>query len=172
MPNHTKQMILAEEKISQECRDEILLLLNHLASSQPATVKLILDRLYDIGVSNIAQKKLRSCWLRGIFRLVSRLSKPAFRQIGYYWFEKNCPKLITDWLVEQVAFDPPEIKLVTATSQVYLKEVKQLRSQVRLLTAVVILISTVLGGGLVWLNQTHYFKPEELTVKQPDNSHF
>lgn len=162
---------LAEEKMRQDKLADILLLFNHLAASQEVTVKLILERLYDIGASNIAYKRIRSRLLRIIFRRIARLSKPAFRQLGFYWFKKNCPRLITNWLVEQVSFDPPAVKKIQLEEESlavlpppdYQIEVRRLRSQVRVLTGIIILMTTVLGGGLFWLNHTYDFKPWQLS---------
>ncbi|ACK70764.1 conserved hypothetical protein [Gloeothece citriformis PCC 7424] len=95
---------LEEERIEQEKVGDILLLLENLIEREEATAKVILECLYDIGSVNLINKKVPSSSLRGILKAIARMSKPAFKIVALYWFKKNCPRLITDWLYSQVTF--------------------------------------------------------------------
>lgn len=149
-----------EERISLKSKQEILLLLKELAEREETTVKLILDRLYDLGALNIINNKLRSRALKAVVRRLAKLSKPAFRVIGFYWFKRNCPQLITNWLVTQVAFETAEgtIKDIVEVSDNSLEvaaladlKVRQLRSKVRLLTNVLVIVIAISAGSFAWL---------------------
>jgi hypothetical protein len=110
------------------------------------------------------------------------MSKPAFRMIAWQWFKKNFPKLITDWLRSQIEFkkiETPKVEIVVedqgtnlnsldqAQDQMY--EVKQLRSQVKLLTGILLVVVTVLTGSFVWagylLERSHLQVVEELQTQ-------
>lgn len=167
-------VLTKEERISLKSKQEVLLLLQHLAEREKVTVRLILDRLYELGVLNIVKNKLRSRTLKGIVRGLAKFSKPAAGAAGVYWFQKNCPQLIADWLVDQVAFGNPEEKtteiLEASTNDLkflesYNLEVKQLRSQVRLLTSVLIIVIAVFGGSFAWL--FYSLKAQPSSLEQP-----
>ena len=164
-------VLTKEERIALKSQQEVLLLLQHLAEREKVTVRLILDRLYDLGVLNIIKNKLRSRTLKGVVRGLAKLSKPAAGAAGVYWFKKNCPQLIADWLVDQVAFGNTEPKtteiLEASTNDLKSSEsqnlqVKQLRSQVRLLTSILIIVITFFGGSFVWLFYSFKTKPSSL----------
>ena len=153
-------VLTEEERIKLTSRQEILLLLQHLAESQEVTVKLILTRLYPLGVLNLINNQLHSPALKGVVRGFAKLSQPAFEVIGFYWFKQNCPQLIADWLVEQVAFGPTEDSSaeIIETSAHNLPslesrnlQIKKLRSQVKLLTVVLIIILTIFSSSFTWL---------------------
>ena len=165
-------VLTKEERIALQSQQEVLLLLQHLAEREKVTVRLILDRLYDLGVLNIIKNKLRSRTFKGVVRGLAKISKPAAGVAGVYWFKQNCPQLIADWLVEQVAFGNPEEKateiLEASTndlkpSESYNLQVKQLRSQVRLLTSILILVIAVFGGSFAWLFYSLKVQPSSLT---------
>jgi len=96
--------LLEEEQFKQAKLHDILLLLEQMVDREEATVKRILDSLYEIGSVNIINKKFRFRPLNRLMKSIARMSKPAFRLAGVYWFKKNCPKLITDWLASKVSF--------------------------------------------------------------------
>jgi hypothetical protein len=102
-------------------------------------------------------------------KATARNSKPLFRAIAIVWFKKNCPKLITTWLHSQVTFDklqkakevayvqenspvePPETSYPKYSS----REIKQLRSQVRLLASTsAIAIVAFAGSMMMWISNT------------------
>ena len=162
MTNSDKQsdnliVFTSEEKLFLESKHDILLLLQHLAQSQETTVKLILGRLYDVGADNLINQKIPSLPLKKVLKGTTKISKSAFIVLAYYWFKKNCPQLITDWLLDQVSFTQEEettqeIVTVNPTSVgAEQLKIKQLSSQVQVLTRVVIVLIGILGGGITWV---------------------
>ncbi|WP_292854109.1 hypothetical protein [Nostoc sp. NMS8] len=141
---------------------DVLLLLQNLINSEEATVKLILDCLYDVGSANLINQKFRLKPLNKVMKLIARMSKPVFKVIAFNWFKKNCPQLITNWLHKQVAFEKPQ----TTPEQVAIEvvqlepyaipqtenlsqEIQNLRFQIRWLagisiTAIAILVVTAI----------------------------
>jgi hypothetical protein len=157
-----------EERMKTERMRDVLILLEHLAEREEVTVKMILDGLYDIGAVNWVNNNCGVQSLQRPLKSVARMSKPAFRMLALRWFKKNCPQLIANWLRSQVQFNPPKKKPakkpapsvvdVSAISRVELevrdREVKQLRSQVRLLTGGLIVAIALLGSTTLWLGYT------------------
>lgn len=92
------------ERIKQERMHEVLVLLEHLVEREEVTVKLILDRLYDVGSINLIDRKFHHRSLNRIVKSIATMTKPVFRVFALRWFKKNCPKLIADWLHQQVSF--------------------------------------------------------------------
>jgi hypothetical protein len=168
--------ISAEKRIEAQRMQDVLLLLQNLVNSQEATVKLILDCLYDIGSVNLINQRVRFRHLNRLTKLIARMSKPVFRVYALRWFKKNCPQLIANWLHSQVAFatKAPEKKVAVQVSQIQpyspsptetlSREVKHLRSQVRLLTGVSILALAALGMTVTWVNISSELAP--LQTKQ------
>ena len=162
MANSDKQsnnliVYTSKEKLYLDSKQDILLLLQHLAQSQETTVKLILGRLYDLGADNLIKQKIPSLPLKKVMKGATRLSKSAFIVIAFYWFKRNCPQLITDWLLDQVSFNQgeettQEIVTVNPTSvEAEQLKIKRLNSQVQVLTKVVIVLIGILGGGITWV---------------------
>lgn len=147
--------------VEQKSVDEISLLLEQLVWHESTTIKLILDRLYDIGSINLINQKVTIRSLNRISRVVATQSKPLFRFVGLRWFQHNCPQLITDWLHEQVMFQSP----TQATGQPTLEgavvppaslipdhcsiEVQKLRSQLRWRTGLLCGALGITGSLLV-----------------------
>ncbi|MEM7555680.1 MAG: hypothetical protein AAF378_16580 [Cyanobacteria bacterium P01_A01_bin.84] len=96
---------LTEEKMSEAKMHDVLILVENLLIREETNIRYIIDRLYDVGSSNLINAKVSSRSLRGISKLIVRLSKPAFKIVAWRWFKKNCPKLITDWLQTKVTFE-------------------------------------------------------------------
>ncbi len=150
-------VLIPQEKLFLESKHDVLLLLQHLAESQETTVKLILGRLYDVGADNLINQKIPSFPLKKILKGATRISKSAFIILAFYWFKKNCPQLIADWLLEQVSFTQTknttqEVVTVNQTSvEAEQLKVKQLRSQVHVLRRVVIGLIGILGGSITWI---------------------
>lgn len=163
--------VSALKKREEQKMHDVLLLLENLSYREEASIKLIIDCLYDIGYVNLINQKFRSRTLNGSLKLIARASKPAFKVIAWKWYKSNCPKLIADWLRTQVAFEPattvkqaaeieaglepePSTKHLQSNSVVQLhnqnSEVKYLRSQVRMLASVVVALTAVLGGSVIW----------------------
>ncbi|MBD2410459.1 hypothetical protein FACHB389_26610 [Nostoc calcicola FACHB-389] len=154
---------LAEKYIEAERMHDVLLLLQNLINSEEATVKLILDCLYDVGSVNLINQKLPVQPVNRLIKLIARMSKPVFRTLAFNWFKKNCPQLIADWLHSQITFGttpakPQEIAIEVAPIQpnsalqteTLNQEIKNLRHQVRLLAGISIIAIAVLGVTATW----------------------
>ncbi|MCW5315877.1 hypothetical protein GTQ43_19285 [Nostoc sp. KVJ3] len=156
---------LAEKQVEAERMRDVMLLLQNLINSEEATVKLILDSLYDVGSVNLINQKLRLKPLNRVMKLIARMSKPVFRTLAFNWFKKNCPQLITNWLHSKVTFEsteniPQQVAVEVAELQPYpipptenpYQEIKNLRSQVRLLAWISIIAIAVLVVTAIRLN--------------------
>lgn len=93
-----------EDRMEEERMRDIFLLLTCLVQREEATVKLILDCLYDIGSKNIINKKVRYLPFNKFMKAIARMSKPVFKYYALRWFKKNCPTLIANWLHTKVTF--------------------------------------------------------------------
>ncbi|MEB3161885.1 MAG: hypothetical protein VKK80_01535 [Prochlorothrix sp.] len=105
-----------DEMMVTERRRDVLLLLENMARREDATIRLILDCLYDIGSTYIINERVRSRPLNRTLKRLGRTSKPVFRELGTHWFHKNCPALITDWLYSQATFQPPNLPTTVKAS--------------------------------------------------------
>ena len=92
-----------EARQEQERMRDVHILLENLFANEEATIKLIIDCLYDVGSINIANKKIRWPWANRLTKLVASTSKPIFRLIAWRWFRSKCPKLIADWLASKIS---------------------------------------------------------------------
>lgn len=97
---------MREKQMEAERMRDVLLLLQNLSNDQEATIKLIVDCLYDAGAVNLINQKIRFRPLNRMTKSVARISKPVFRQIAWYWFKQNCPQLIVNWLLIKITFQP------------------------------------------------------------------
>ncbi|OUL24222.1 hypothetical protein BV372_29040 [Nostoc sp. T09] len=158
---------LAQKRLAAERMQDVNLLLQNLANSEEATIKLIIDCLYDIGSVNLINRRLRLRPLNRTMKLIAKMSKPVFRLIAWHWFQKNCPQLITKWLETKIAFEDPtdlpqkvavEVSEVKPYSQLEVdnmsQEIKYLRQQVRRLAGVSIAALSALGVTVTVLNRT------------------
>ena len=156
---------LAEKYMEAERMHDVLLLLQNLINSEEATVKLILDCLYDVGSVNLINQKLRLKPLNRVMKLIARMSKPVFRTLALNWFKKNCPQLITNWLHTQVSFEKPhktpeQVPIEVVKLEPYSipqteslsQEIKNLRYQVRWLAGISVIAIAVLIVKATWLN--------------------
>ena len=171
MDIQSNQANTPREAVEHKSMDEMLLILEHLFEREEATAKIVLAALYDMGVENIYYRQLRSRILRGVFRPVTKVSKPVFLFFGLRWFKANCPFLIADWLRSLVEFEKEtqsQKTEVTTVSQGSLQpdeqfqknlvvvergnqEVERLSGQVQLLTSTLLITVAVMGGMLAWL---------------------
>ena len=95
----------AEKSLIEAQRmQDVLTLLNSLTGREEATIKLIIDCLYDVGYVNAIDKKISLKPLNSVAKLVARKSKPVVRIVAWRWFKKNCPTLIVRWLYGKVKF--------------------------------------------------------------------
>ncbi|WP_299403218.1 hypothetical protein [Acaryochloris sp. IP29b_bin.148] len=169
---------LASSQTEQRAVDEILLLLEQLTQQESTTIKLILDRLYDIGSINLINRKVKPRSLNRISHAIASQTKPVFRFFGIRWFRGNCPQLITDWLYEQVKFQP-----VIAAQEIIethslpnspadpdndALELRKLRSQLQWRTGLLGGSLGVLSAVLVF-NTTGLFPNPNLASPQPSS---
>lgn len=98
-----------DDAMATERRRDVLLLLENMARREDATVRLILDCLYDIGTVHLINDRVRSRPLNRTLRHLSRTSKPVFREVATHLFHKSCPTLIADWLYSRATFQPPQL---------------------------------------------------------------
>ncbi|MBD2386676.1 hypothetical protein [Cylindrospermum sp. FACHB-282] len=159
---------LATQAIEAERMHDVQLLLQNLVNNEEATVKLILDCLYDIGSVNLINQKFPVVPLNRMMKLIAQMSKPIFKIVAWYWFKNNCPQLITNWLLSKVSFEnspidtPSTIPIQVSEVQTYYpleaetlsREVKYLRQQVRLLIGISIISLLALGVTVTTLNQS------------------
>ncbi len=171
------------KKKEEQKMHDVLLLLEDLSYREESSIKLIVDCLYDVGSINLINQKFRSRTLNRSLKLIAKVSKPAFKTIAWQWYKRNCPKLIANWLRTKVAFEPvvkvkqeaqleeaqleeafleaglaKEVQPARRNSLVQLEnqshEIKYLRSQVRMLTSIVVGLIVVFGGTVVWLGSS------------------
>lgn len=98
------QKLLEEKRIEEERMHEVSLLLQNLIEREERSIKMVISCLYDVGTVNIINNKFRARPLNRTLKSISRMSKPAAKVAGYWWFKRNCPQLITDWLLTKVTF--------------------------------------------------------------------
>ena len=98
--------VSAVKKIEEEKMHDVLLLLENLSYREEASIKQVIDCLYDVGHVNLIDQKFRSRTLNRGLKLIARTSKPAVKVIAWQWYKRNCPELIVKWLRTQVAFEP------------------------------------------------------------------
>ena len=94
----------ARSQFEAERVREMLTLLTSLMAREEATIKLIIDCLYDIGYVNLINKKVRFRPLNSLAKFIGRKSKPVAKIFAWRWFIKNCPQLIAKWLYVKVQF--------------------------------------------------------------------
>jgi hypothetical protein len=94
-----------EERIEQERMRDVLVLLEHLVEREETTVKLIIDRLYDVGAVNLINKKFPTQpRKRRVMKSLAKMLKPAVKIYALRWVKRNCPRLVTNWLQRKVRF--------------------------------------------------------------------
>jgi hypothetical protein len=168
-----------EELLAAERKHDINLLLGNLARNQEATIKLILDCLYDIGSVKLINRKFRPAVVNRPMRAIARFSKPAFRVFAFRWFVSNCPELITNWLYKKVSFENAsansqttqdttvDVASVEAQSRVELelasREIQRLRSQVKWLRGISVGAIATLGITVIWVSQHFQLAPSSVT---------
>jgi hypothetical protein len=91
-------------QIETERVQEMLTLMTSLMAREEATIKLIIDCLYDLGYANLINKKVRFRPLNSIAKFIAKRSKPVAKVFAWRWFIKNCPQLIVKWLYVKVQF--------------------------------------------------------------------
>ncbi|HEY9798934.1 MAG TPA: hypothetical protein V6D25_01140 [Leptolyngbyaceae cyanobacterium] len=157
---------LARKQFEEQRMRDVRLLLLNLSENEEATIKLVLDCLYDIGAVNFINQKFRYRPFNRVMKSIAGMSKPIFRIYAWHWFRKNCPQLIANWLYTQVAFEnpinvPQEIEVeASAIQQPQMLpaknaslEIRALRHQIRWLTGITIISLSTLGIVITTFNR-------------------
>lgn len=162
MRRPSKKAVDLPKFYEEERMRDVLLLVEHLAEREIITIKFIASCLYDVGSVNIIDQKFSARFLNAPMRAIARRSKGAFIALALKWFRRNVPLLITNWLYDQVSFNkiaptPVVSEVIDVQMETLSKlearnqEVRQLRSQVKMLTGSLVVMTVVLGGAIVWL---------------------
>jgi hypothetical protein len=171
--------LLTEAEREEKLMQDLHVLLINLIYREEITVKSIINCLYDAGSINLINQKFQPGTLNRTLKGVSKLSKPVVRMIAWQWFKTNCPQLIADWLRSKIEFKKVEtakveivakdknINMVSLeNNQDKIYEVQRLRSQIKLLTSLLVAVATVLGGSFIWagylLERSHLQAVEQL----------
>jgi len=148
----------ADSQAELERMQDVFLLLDNLSRRVEATIKAILDCLYEVGSSRLIQQRVNIKALHGPLRGIARFSKPVFRVFALRWFKKNCPRLVTRWLFRQVRFNgvPPvldetQTKLVLSEDNTKLIDVKPVPDALPPLVEMQAAEINALRGRLSWL---------------------
>lgn len=96
----------AEQRREAERMRNVFFLLDNLFKREEATIKLILDCLYDVGSVNYINQKLARKPLNRILKWLAWFPKPIFRIVAMRWVKKNAPELVVRWLHRKVKFAP------------------------------------------------------------------
>jgi len=94
-----------EEKTFQKERlRDISLLLENITLKEEATIKLIIDCLYDIGMINLINKKIPNKRINQLAKFLIKTPKPLVKIVAWRWVKKNLPTKVTNWLNNKVKF--------------------------------------------------------------------
>jgi hypothetical protein len=91
-----------EERMKEDRIKDMLLLLENLFEREEATAKIIIDCLYDLGSVNLINNHIPQRPINKLLKAIAGLPKPAVKIVGLWWFKKNCPRLIVEWLVKDI----------------------------------------------------------------------
>ncbi|WP_330203086.1 hypothetical protein [Cyanobacterium sp. Dongsha4] len=97
--------LTSEEKLFQKQRmRDVYLLLENLTLKEEATIKLIIDCLYDVGIINLINKKIQNRPLNKLAKMMANTPKPIFKILAWRWVRKNLSNKVTNWLNNKVKF--------------------------------------------------------------------
>ncbi len=96
--------VAAEERFKQERIHDVKVLLQAMFEREETTIRLVIDSLYDIGVINIINKKIKFLPLNRLLKSIVGLPKPIAKTLIWRWFKKNCSTLLVNWLYNKVKF--------------------------------------------------------------------
>ncbi|MEO1402148.1 MAG: hypothetical protein AAFV72_13015 [Cyanobacteria bacterium J06635_1] len=97
-------ILIREKQIEEERIQDVQLLLENLFQREEATLKIIVDCLYDVGSTNLINQRFSCRPLNRLMKWIARFTKPGFHFFALRWSKKNAPKMIADWLHSQVSF--------------------------------------------------------------------
>ena len=100
LPNLTPE----EKSFQQQRMRDVYLLLENLALKEEASIKMIIECLYDVGIINIINKKIHNRSLNKLAKLMANTPKPIVKIIAWQWVKKNLPGRLTGWLDNKLKF--------------------------------------------------------------------
>ena len=181
-------MITAPEEQAREQlrRQEVEILVTQLMKNEEATIKLLIDRLLETGATNFINRKVGFRPANRGLKACIGLAKPMGRWYGYRWLCNKTPRMITKWLFSKVAFNPPKPKVAAVTPpktipvqgspipenlpqvDYYQRQIRQLQSQVRVVSGIALFLGSALGGVVIWQNSGVFFglsEPKSLRIE-------
>jgi hypothetical protein len=155
----------ADSQTELQRMQDVFLLLDNLAKREEATVKAILDCLYEVGSNRLINQRVNIKALHGPLKGIARLSKPVFRLFAFRWFKKNVPRLITKWLFNQVKFGEVPLPLTETDTKLIdvmptpnalppliekqAAEINALRYRIGWLTVALVILLVILGSYFI-----------------------
>ncbi|AUC61746.1 hypothetical protein AA637_11585 [Cyanobacterium sp. HL-69] len=91
-----------EKRFQEQRMKDLFLLIENLAMQEEATIKLIIECLYDVGMINLINKKVKHPSANKIIKRFISLPKPMARIVAWRWIRKNMPIKLTNWLGRKV----------------------------------------------------------------------
>ena len=76
-------LTIAEQNFQQERMRDVYLLLQNMTFNEEATIKLIIDCLYDVGIINIINKKVTNRPLNRLAKLMANTPKPIIKTLAW-----------------------------------------------------------------------------------------
>ncbi|MGY6529910.1 MAG: hypothetical protein ACXITR_08275 [Cyanobacterium sp.] len=92
-----------EKRFQEERMKDLLLLIENLALKEEATIKLIIECLYDVGMINLINKKVKNPSANKIVKRFVGLPKPIAKIVAWRWVKSNVPIKLTNWLRRKVS---------------------------------------------------------------------
>ena len=94
----------AEKSFQEQRMSDVYLLLENMTRNEEATIKLIIECLYDVGIINVINKKIANRPLNKFAKWIAKTPKPIVKIIAWQWVKKNLPRLVTRFLYNKVKF--------------------------------------------------------------------
>lgn len=92
-----------EGRFQEERKRDLYLLLENLTLQEEATIKLIIECLYDIGMINVINRKIQRPSLNRIAKFFINTPKPIAKILAWRWVKKNLPQQLANWLYRKVS---------------------------------------------------------------------
>ena len=107
---------LKEREIEETRIHDVQLILENLFYREEATLKIVVDCLYDVGSIHLINQKMKHRSMNRFMKMVARFTKPIVQMMAVRWCKKNCPELITEWLYSQVTLQPQDANNTTVNT--------------------------------------------------------
>ncbi|AFZ48708.1 hypothetical protein Cyast_2766 [Cyanobacterium stanieri PCC 7202] len=92
-----------EKRFQEQRMKDLLVLIENLALKEEATIKLIIECLYDVGMINLVNKKVKQPSANKIVKRLIGLPKPIAKIVAWRWVKKNVPTKLANWLSRKVS---------------------------------------------------------------------